>query len=120
MKPAAAARLKCAFCEWGTGAIGTKMNQFSLERVKADWEFIVQSGIENIWLADSNFGALKEDLEKTQFICDLKKRYALPRTFATSWSKKHSPRVQEMVLLLNHNGLLPHYNWHYKHSHHWR
>lgn len=100
---------KCAFCEWGTGAIGTKMNQFSLERVKADWEFIVKAGIENIWLADSNFGALKEDLEKTQFICDLKNRYALPRTFATSWSKKHSPRVQEMVLLLNHNGLLPHY-----------
>lgn len=99
----------CAFCEWGTGAIGTKMNQFNVNRIKADWEKIVQSGIENIWLADSNFGALKEDLEKTQFICELKNQYGLPRTFATSWSKKHSPRVQEMVLLLNHNGLLPHY-----------
>jgi radical SAM superfamily enzyme YgiQ (UPF0313 family) len=100
---------KCAFCEWGTGAIGTKMNQFSMERVKSDWEIIVKAGIENIWLADSNFGALKEDLEKTQLICDLKNQYGVPRTFATSWSKKHSPRVQEMVLLLNQNGLLPHY-----------
>lgn len=100
---------KCAFCEWGTGAIGTKMNQFPLERVKQDWETIVQAGIENIWLADSNFGALKQDLEKTQFICHLKNQYGLPRTFATSWSKKHSSRVQEMVLLLNKNGLLPHY-----------
>lgn len=24
---------KCAFCEWGTGAIGTKMNQFSMARI---------------------------------------------------------------------------------------
>lgn len=100
---------KCAFCEWGTGAIGTKMNQFDLERVKNDWKRIIEAGIENIWLADSNFGALKEDLEKTRYICELKEHYGLPRTFATSWSKKHSPRVQEMVLLLNHNGLLPHY-----------
>ena len=99
----------CAFCEWGTGAIGSKMNQFDLDRVKKDWDEIIQSGIENIWLADSNFGALKEDLEKTRYICELKQEYGLPKTFATSWSKKHSPRVQEMVLMLNHNGLLPHY-----------
>lgn len=100
---------KCAFCEWGTGAIGTKMLQFSMARLYNDWETIIRAGIENIWLADSNFGALKEDLEKTQLICDLKNRYDLPRTFATSWSKKHSKRTQEMVLLLNKNGLLPHY-----------
>lgn len=100
---------KCAFCEWGTGAIGTKMNQFSMERINQDWQLIVQSGIKNIWLADSNFGALKEDLAKTRLICDLKKQYGLPTTFATSWSKKHSPQVQEIVLLLNQNGLLPHY-----------
>lgn len=99
----------CAFCEWGTGAIGSKIIQFSMTRIYQDWEKIITAGIENIWLADSNFGALKEDLEKTQLICDLKKTYNLPRTFATSWSKKHSPRTQEMVLLLNRNGLLPHY-----------
>ncbi|MBU1832432.1 MAG: cobalamin-dependent protein, partial [Gammaproteobacteria bacterium] len=55
---------KCAFCEWGTGAIGTKMYQFSMTRVRSDWHKIVNAGIKDIWLADSNFGALKEDLEK--------------------------------------------------------
>jgi hypothetical protein len=100
---------QCAFCEWGTGAIGTAMNQFPLERIRRDWRTIVEAGIENIWLADSNFGALREDLEKTRLVCDLKKEFGLPKSFATSWSKKHSPRVQEMVLLLNRNGLLPHY-----------
>lgn len=100
---------KCAFCEWGTGAIGTKMYQFSMARIERDWRHIVDSGIKDIWLADSNFGALKDDLAKAQLICDLKAETGYPSTFATSWSKKHSPRVQEIVLLLNRHGLLPHY-----------
>ncbi|MBB3046103.1 hypothetical protein FHR99_000339 [Litorivivens lipolytica] len=100
---------KCAFCEWGTGAIGTKMYQFSMERIERDWRQIVAAGIKDIWLADSNFGALKDDLAKAQLICDLKAETGFPSTFATSWSKKHSPRVQEIVLLLNRHGLLPHY-----------
>ncbi len=100
---------KCAFCEWGTGAIGTKMHQFSMERIERDWRQIVGAGIKDIWLADSNFGALKDDLAKAQLICDLKAETGYPSTFATSWSKKHSPRVQEIVLLLNRHGLLPHY-----------
>lgn len=100
---------KCSFCEWGTGAIGTKMLQFPLERIKSDFRHIVESGIENIWLADSNFGALKDDVEKTRLICELKQETGLPRTFATSWSKAHNTKVQEIVLMLNDNGLLPHY-----------
>jgi len=100
---------KCAFCEWGTGAIGTKMLSFPLERLRRDWELIVKAGIPNIWLADSNFGALRDDLEKARIVCELKEQYGLPRSFATSWSKKHSPRVQEIVLLLHTQGLLPFY-----------
>ncbi|MEH6589139.1 MAG: radical SAM protein [Halioglobus sp.] len=100
---------KCAFCEWGTGAIGSKMYQWSLERVAADWEKITNAGIKDIWLADSNFGALKQDLAKAQMIVELKSEKGLPVSFATSWSKKHSRQVQEIALLLHQNGLLPHY-----------
>lgn len=100
---------RCAFCEWGTGAIGTKMYEHSLDRIRTDWERIVAAGIPNLWLADSNFGALRHDLDKARLICELKSRTGLPTSFATSWSKKHSPRVQEIVLLLHQHGLLPHY-----------
>ncbi|MEH6635896.1 MAG: radical SAM protein [Halioglobus sp.] len=100
---------KCAFCEWGTGAIGSKMYQWSLPRVRQDWEAIVAAGIKDIWLADSNFGALKQDLDKARLIVELKDRTGLPQSFATSWSKKHSRQVQEIALLLHHNQLLPHY-----------
>jgi len=101
---------KCAFCEWGTGAIGTKMLSFSVERIQRDWNRIVDAGIKNIWLTDSNFGALKEDVDKAKVLCEIKQRTGLPYTFATSWSKKHGPRSQEIVLLLHENNLLPHYH----------
>ena len=100
---------KCAFCEWGTGAIGSKMYQWSMARIESDWEKIISAGIKNIWLADSNFGALKQDMDKARLIVDLKNRKGLPLSFATSWSKKHSRQVQEIALLLHQNALLPHY-----------
>jgi len=100
---------KCAFCEWGTGAIGGKMYEWSMQRIRRDWEKIVAAGIKDIWLADSNFGALKQDMEKARTIVELKQRTGLPLSFATSWSKKHSRRVQEIALLLHQNQLLPHY-----------
>ena len=100
---------KCAFCEWGTGAIGSKMYQWSMARIRKDWETIVAAGIKDIWLADSNFGALKQDLDKAKLIVELKEKTGLPLSFATSWSKAHTPRVQEIVLLLHRHQLLPHY-----------
>ncbi|MEM9254268.1 MAG: radical SAM protein [Pseudomonadota bacterium] len=100
---------KCAFCEWGTGAIGSKMYQWSLERVRQDWETITAAGIKDIWLADSNFGALKQDLEKARILVELKENTGLPVSFATSWSKKHSRQVQEIALMLHQHELLPHY-----------
>ena len=101
---------KCAFCEWGTGAIGTKMYQHSLERVRSDFERLIEGGVQDIWLCDSNFGALREDLDKARIIVELRERTGRPSTFATSWSKTHNDRVQEIVLLLQRHGLLQHYN----------
>lgn len=101
---------RCAFCEWGTGAIGTKMYQFSLQRIRADLERLVAGGVEDVWLCDSNFGALREDFAKAELIVELRQRCGRPRSFATSWSKNHNRRVQEMVRMLHANDLLSHYH----------
>jgi radical SAM superfamily enzyme YgiQ (UPF0313 family) len=101
---------RCAFCEWGTGAIGTKMYQFSLDRIRSDFERAAAGGIKDFWLADSNFGALREDAEKTEIVIDLRKRTGLPQTFATSWSKNHNKRVQGIVRRLHEESLLSHYH----------
>ena len=100
---------RCAFCEWGTGAIGGKMYQWSMERIRRDWQRIAQAGISDLWLADSNFGALKQDPAKADLVVELKQEFGFPRSFATSWSKKHSRQVQECALLLHRHQLLPHY-----------
>jgi hypothetical protein len=101
---------RCSFCEWGTGAIGTKMYQFSLDRIRHDLERLVAGGVEDIWFCDSNFGALREDVEKAEILIDLKRRTGSPNTFATSWSKNHNQRVQGIVRRLHRNGLLWHYH----------
>jgi B12 binding domain/Radical SAM superfamily len=101
---------RCSFCEWGTGAIGTKMYQFSLDRIRDDLERLVEGGLQDIWLCDSNFGALREDRDKAEIIVDLKNRTGRPNTFATSWSKNHNSRVQGIVRLMHANGLLWHYH----------
>jgi radical SAM superfamily enzyme YgiQ (UPF0313 family) len=101
---------KCAFCEWGTGAVGTKMYQFSLDRIRSDLEKLVAGGIRDIWLADSNFGALREDEAKTEIVVDLRRKTGLPNTLATSWSKYHNDRVQRIVRSLHSEGLLSHYH----------
>lgn len=101
---------RCAFCEWGTGAIGTKMYQFSLDRIRSDFERAAAGGIKDFWLADSNFGALREDAEKTEMVIELRKRTGLPQTFATSWSKNHNKRVQSIVRRLHEENLLSHYH----------
>jgi tRNA A37 methylthiotransferase MiaB len=100
---------KCAFCEWGTGAIGTKMFQHSIARIRSDFERLVAGGVNDIWLCDSNFGALAEDLEKARILVELRERTGKPATFGTSWSKSHNRRVQEIVLLLMKHEMLQQY-----------
>ncbi len=85
------------------------MYEWSMDRIRRDWKKITDAGIGNLWLADSNFGALKHDMQQAQLIVELKQATGLPRSFATSWSKKHSRQVQEIALLLHRHQLLPHY-----------
>ena len=85
------------------------MYQWSMDRIRRDWTRIARAGIENLWLADSNFGALRQDGEKAELCVELKTTLGFPRSFATSWSKKHSRQVQEIALLLHRHQLLPHY-----------
>jgi AcrR family transcriptional regulator len=101
---------RCSFCEWGTGAIGTKMYQFSLPRIRRDLERLIDGGLHDIWFSDSNFGALREDVAKAEIVVELRARTGRPHTFATSWSKNHNKRVQDIVRLLHRHGLLWHYH----------
>lgn len=100
---------KCAFCQWGTGAIGVPVSRYPLLRVKDDLEALVNNGIDGILFCDSNFGAMSDDLEKAEHLIWMKKKYGRPVHFATCWSKTHNARVQSVVRRLHQHKLLEHY-----------
>ncbi|NOK18522.1 B12-binding domain-containing radical SAM protein [Corallococcus carmarthensis] len=100
---------RCAFCEWGTGAIGTKLFEYSIPRIRADLERMAEAGIEEFFFCDSNFGALRSDAEKAELLVELRARYGRPTMFCTSWSKSHNERVQHVVRSLHAAGLIEHY-----------
>lgn len=100
---------RCAFCQWGTGAIGVKVGRFALDRVRDDLERIVRGGIEGLLFCDSNFGAMPDDGEKAEWLVGLKERFGRPLHFATCWSKEQNRRVQSVIRRLHQARLLEHY-----------
>jgi hypothetical protein len=100
---------KCAFCQWGTGAIGSPVTRFPIDRVRRDLSLLVERGIEGILFCDSNFGALPDDSDKAEQLIKLKEEHGRPIHFATCWSKNHNNRVQQIVRKLHGQGLLEHY-----------
>jgi radical SAM superfamily enzyme YgiQ (UPF0313 family) len=100
---------KCSFCEWGTGALGARMFERSLPRIRQDLERLVAAGVEEIFFCDSNFGALPSDEAKADLLVELKERLGFPTMFCTSWSKASSPRVHRIARRLHRAGLLEHY-----------
>jgi radical SAM superfamily enzyme YgiQ (UPF0313 family) len=100
---------RCAYCQWGTGAIGVNISRFSLDRVRADLIAMMEAGIEGVLFCDSNFGALPDDLEKAETLVSLSHRLGRPTHFATCWSKTHTPRVRQIARLLHQHRLLEHY-----------
>jgi Radical SAM superfamily len=82
----------CTFCDWGSATL-QKIRLFSLERVRAELEWMAQHGAENIYIADANFGILARDLEIAGMIADLKMRYGFPATVTTNFAKNGCERL---------------------------
>jgi hypothetical protein len=101
---------RCAFCEWGTGLIGSKIYKYDHERVRRDAEKLAAGGVETYFICDANYGLFPEDESLAAHLADLKRRYGAPRTIGTSWAKNHSERVRSIVRLFHREGLLLHYH----------
>lgn len=100
----------CAFCEWGTGLIGSKIYKYDHARVLRDAETLARGGVETYFICDANYGLFPEDESLAARLAELKREYGAPRTVGTSWAKNHSARVQNIVRLFHREGLLLHYH----------
>jgi radical SAM superfamily enzyme YgiQ (UPF0313 family) len=67
---------KCSFCTWGGPT--TKVTKFPLERVKQELEWLAKRGVSFLHIGDANWGMLKRDVEISEYIVELKRRYGRP------------------------------------------
>ena len=85
----------CTFCVQGTGWY-TKVHNFSLERMKEEIEYITRRikssspSMGTLRIADSNYGMFERDVEISEWIGEMQKRYAYP-TFIDATTGKNRP-----------------------------
>lgn len=95
----------CTFCAWGDGA-QTKLNRFSEERVRAEFEWFGWHGIEVLYNADANWGILKRDIALTDALVDTKQRFGAPRRFRAAFAKNSNDVVFEISKKLSDADML--------------
>ncbi|OPG07000.1 B12-binding domain-containing radical SAM protein [Microbispora sp. GKU 823] len=96
---------RCSYCYWGA-ATNDKVHRWELDRVKADLTWISEHGIESIFLADANWGALPRDVELTRHIVECKERNGYPLMVAIQAAKNRPDRVTEITEILVEGGML--------------
>jgi radical SAM superfamily enzyme YgiQ (UPF0313 family) len=85
----------CTFCVQGTSWY-TKVNNFSLERMKEEIEYIARKikslspSMGTLRIADSNYGMFERDVDISSWIGEMQKRYGYP-TFIDATTGKNRP-----------------------------
>jgi radical SAM superfamily enzyme YgiQ (UPF0313 family) len=96
----------CTFCHEGNSLI-SKVNQFSLERVKAELDYIAAAVerapnfISNLMFADPNFAMYERDYEIVEHIEKLQQKYNWPRSIFASTGKNKKERIAKALRKLN-------------------
>jgi radical SAM superfamily enzyme YgiQ (UPF0313 family) len=93
----------CTFCVDGSDTV-MKVNQFSMERVKNELNYIGQNVPKNIHalhFSDLNFGMFPRDLEVCDVINEVKEKYDYPTKILTTTGKNKKERIIESVKRLD-------------------
>ena len=96
----------CTFCHEGNQLI-SKVNYFSLERVKAELDYIATAVrnapilISNLTFADPNFAMYERDYEIVEHIESIQRRQNWPRSIFASTGKNKKERIAKALRKLN-------------------
>jgi len=96
----------CTFCHEGNQLI-SKVNHFSLERVKAELDYIaaaVQKAsnlVSNLMFADPNFAMYERDYQIVEHIERIQQKYNWPRSIFASTGKNKKERIAKSLRKLN-------------------
>jgi radical SAM superfamily enzyme YgiQ (UPF0313 family) len=95
----------CTFCDWGSATL-QKFSLFNTERIKQEIEIIGKKRACLIYIADSNFGVFERDIEITQSIIEVKKKYHYPELCGCNFAKNASTRLAEIIKLMKKSKLM--------------
>ena len=96
---------KCTFCDWGS-LTHSKVKKFDLEKVFADIDWMADHGVEQMIIADANFGMFYErDKMIAQHIIDANVRTGFPKNVNMTHYKNSTEKVVEIVSMLAKAGL---------------
>jgi radical SAM superfamily enzyme YgiQ (UPF0313 family) len=96
----------CSFCHEGNSLI-SKVNQFSLDRVKAELDYIADAVsrapnfTSNLMFADPNFAMYERDYEIVEHIEKIQQKYGWPRSIFASTGKNKKERIAKALRKLN-------------------
>ena len=95
---------QCSFCDWGS-ATASKVNQFDMQRLLDEIEWIAQNQIEFVFVCDANFGILPRDEAIVRHVAAMKSKYSYPKAFSVQNTKNVKERAFGVQKLLSDSGL---------------
>ncbi|MCA8941906.1 MAG: radical SAM protein [Planctomycetes bacterium] len=84
---------KCTFCYWGKGGLSRKFRFHSIERVRAEIDWMADHEIRYVFNADSNFGMHRRDREIAEYLVESKQRTGFPEKFRTCYGKNTDEKI---------------------------
>ncbi len=95
----------CTYCDWGAATL-SKISHFDFDRVMEEIDLIGQKRARAIHIADANFGAFERDIAIARKAVETYQKYGFPKEFNCNYAKNASPKVAEIIKILNEGGLL--------------
>ena len=93
---------ECTFCNWGN-AIKSDINQFSLETVKNEMEYVAKNTKNTrgfFYVGDANFGILRRDEEIANVVNECSKKYDFPRHIYIYFAKNANETIVNIASTL--------------------
>jgi putative methyltransferase len=95
----------CSFCYWGQGFAENKVRHHSLERVRAEAEWIGRNKIPYIFIADANFGMYERDQDVATIYAEVKAKTGYPDKIRVCYGKNKEENVYKTATILHKAGL---------------
>jgi radical SAM superfamily enzyme YgiQ (UPF0313 family) len=95
----------CGFCYWGA-ATNDRVYRFDEERVREDISWMARSGIVFLYIADANWGMLRQDVELSRHIARCAREEGLPNVVYFSAAKNKPQAVTRITEIFQDGGLI--------------